>query len=213
MKLMEPLAVCNEEVTGAEHALIIGNRACRAALADRGVAHLAISRDAQMMKCSADKRSLTGVASDKFARRSVRQHHPRSPSATVRYDKHLPNAFVWTNEQGPNGCSIFVLLNIDLIRKTAVPNSPTNPFPLVWITLPKTCKASVWREFILGGVENFPCLVIVEEPGISTPMPFLMSDGQTVWLSLISWKNEDGQKICDPNDISMVVYGLISVIS
>ena len=80
-----------------------------------------------MMKCSADKRSLTGVAPDRFARRSVRQHHPRSPSATVRYDKHLPNAFVWTNEQGPNGCSIFVLLNIDLIRKTAVAKLANQP--------------------------------------------------------------------------------------
>ena len=58
VKLMEPLAVYNEEVTGPEHALIIGNRACRAALADRGVAHLAISKDVQMMKRSADKRSM-----------------------------------------------------------------------------------------------------------------------------------------------------------
>jgi pyruvate dehydrogenase (quinone) len=57
VKLMEPLSVYNEEVTGPEHALIIGNRACRAALADRGVAHLAISKDVQMMKRSADKRS------------------------------------------------------------------------------------------------------------------------------------------------------------
>jgi pyruvate dehydrogenase (quinone) len=35
-----------------------GNRACRAALGDRGVAHLAISKDVQMMKRSADKRSM-----------------------------------------------------------------------------------------------------------------------------------------------------------
>lgn len=82
VKLMEPLAVCNEEVTGPEHALIIGNRACRAALADRGVAHLAISKDVQMMKRSADKRSLTGVAPDKFACRAsdsiIREaHRPR----------------------------------------------------------------------------------------------------------------------------------------
>jgi pyruvate dehydrogenase (quinone) len=58
VKLMEPLTVYNEEVTGPEHALTIGNRACRAALADRGVAHLAVSKDVQMMKRSADKRSM-----------------------------------------------------------------------------------------------------------------------------------------------------------
>jgi pyruvate dehydrogenase (quinone) len=58
VRLMQPLAVYNEEVTGPEHALIIGNRACRAALADRGVAHLAISKDVQMMKLSSDKRSM-----------------------------------------------------------------------------------------------------------------------------------------------------------
>ena len=58
VKLMEPLAVYNEEVTGPEHAVVIGNRACRAALANRGVAHLAISKDVQMMKRSEDKRSM-----------------------------------------------------------------------------------------------------------------------------------------------------------
>ena len=57
VKLMEPLAVYNEEVTGPEHAIIITNRACRAALGNRGVAHLAVSKDVQMMKRSADKRS------------------------------------------------------------------------------------------------------------------------------------------------------------
>jgi len=58
VQLMEPLAVYNEEVTGPEHALLVANRACRAALGDRGVAHLAISKDVQMMKRSADKRSM-----------------------------------------------------------------------------------------------------------------------------------------------------------
>lgn len=58
VKLMEPLAVYNEEVTGPEHAVLVGNRACRAALADRGVAHLAVSKDVQMMKRSADRRSM-----------------------------------------------------------------------------------------------------------------------------------------------------------
>src|SRR6202046_1740516 len=42
----------------AEHALLVANRACRAALGDRGVAHLAIGKDVQMMKLSADRRSM-----------------------------------------------------------------------------------------------------------------------------------------------------------
>lgn len=58
LKLMEPLTVYNEEVTGPEHAILIANRACRAALGYRGVAHLAIGKDVQMMKLSADKRSM-----------------------------------------------------------------------------------------------------------------------------------------------------------
>src|ERR1700721_751536 len=58
VKLMQPLAVYNEEVTGPEHAILIANRACRAALGNRGVAHLAISKDVQLMKLSADKRSM-----------------------------------------------------------------------------------------------------------------------------------------------------------
>jgi pyruvate dehydrogenase (quinone) len=58
VRLMQTVALYNEEVTGPEHAVIVGNRACRAALGDRGVAHLAISKDVQMMKRSADKRSM-----------------------------------------------------------------------------------------------------------------------------------------------------------
>jgi pyruvate dehydrogenase (quinone)/pyruvate decarboxylase len=58
VRLMQQVALYNEEVTGLEHAVIVGNRACRAALGDRGVAHLAISKDVQMMKRSADKRSM-----------------------------------------------------------------------------------------------------------------------------------------------------------
>ena len=58
VKLMEPFTTYNEEVTGPEHALLIANRACRAAMGNRGVAHLAISKDIQMMKLSADKRSM-----------------------------------------------------------------------------------------------------------------------------------------------------------
>ena len=52
------MALYNEEVTGPEHAIIVANRACRAALGDRGVAHLTLSKDVQMMKRSADKRSM-----------------------------------------------------------------------------------------------------------------------------------------------------------
>src|SRR3984957_9271356 len=58
VKLMEPLTTYNEEVTGPQHALLVANRACRAALSERGVAHLTVSKDVQMMKLSADKRSM-----------------------------------------------------------------------------------------------------------------------------------------------------------
>jgi pyruvate dehydrogenase (quinone) len=58
LTLMRGMAVYNEEVTGPEHAIIIANRACRAALADRGVAHLTVSKDTQRTKLSADKRSI-----------------------------------------------------------------------------------------------------------------------------------------------------------
>ncbi|MBV8168731.1 MAG: pyruvate oxidase, partial [Alphaproteobacteria bacterium] len=57
-KLMQDVALYNVEVTGPEHAVIVANRACRAALGDRGVAHLAIAKDVQMMARSADKRSM-----------------------------------------------------------------------------------------------------------------------------------------------------------
>jgi pyruvate dehydrogenase (quinone)/pyruvate decarboxylase len=56
-KLMQEVALYNVEVTGPEHAVVVANRACRAALGDRGVAHLAVSKDIQMMKLSADKPS------------------------------------------------------------------------------------------------------------------------------------------------------------
>jgi pyruvate dehydrogenase (quinone) len=72
VKLMEPLTVYNEEVTGPQHAILIANRACRAALGDRGVAHLAISKDVQLMKLSADKRSRATPA-------PVRRRHGARP--------------------------------------------------------------------------------------------------------------------------------------
>jgi pyruvate dehydrogenase (quinone) len=56
--LMKDLAVYNVAVTGPAHALIVGNRACRAALGDRGVAHLGIAKDAQKMKLGEDKPSM-----------------------------------------------------------------------------------------------------------------------------------------------------------
>lgn len=58
VRLMQGVALYNEEVTGPEHAVIVGNRACRAALGDRGVAHLTVSKDVQMMKLSAERRSM-----------------------------------------------------------------------------------------------------------------------------------------------------------
>ena len=56
-KLMQDVALYNVEVTGPEHAVLVANRACRAALGERGVAHLTVAKDVQMMKLSADKRS------------------------------------------------------------------------------------------------------------------------------------------------------------
>jgi pyruvate dehydrogenase (quinone) len=57
-KLMQNVALYDVEVTGPDHAVLVTNRACRAALGDRGVAHLTVSKDIQMMRLSADKRSL-----------------------------------------------------------------------------------------------------------------------------------------------------------
>jgi pyruvate dehydrogenase (quinone) len=56
--LMEDVALYNVQVTGPGHALIVGNRACRAALGNRGVAHLAVSKDVQTMKFSDDRASM-----------------------------------------------------------------------------------------------------------------------------------------------------------
>jgi pyruvate dehydrogenase (quinone)/pyruvate decarboxylase len=56
--LMQDLALYNVQVTGPGHALIVGNRACRTALGNRGVAHLAVPKDVQNMKLAADHPSL-----------------------------------------------------------------------------------------------------------------------------------------------------------
>jgi thiamine pyrophosphate-dependent acetolactate synthase large subunit-like protein len=57
-KLMQDVALYNVEVTGPEHAVLVTNRACRVALGDRGVAHLTVSKDTQMMRLATDKRSM-----------------------------------------------------------------------------------------------------------------------------------------------------------
>jgi pyruvate dehydrogenase (quinone)/pyruvate decarboxylase len=57
-RVMQDVALYNVTVTAPEHAVIVANRACRAALGDRGVAHLAVAKDVQMMKRSSDKRSM-----------------------------------------------------------------------------------------------------------------------------------------------------------
>jgi pyruvate dehydrogenase (quinone) len=56
--LMQQVALYNVEVTSPGHALIVANRACRAALGERGVAHLTIAKDVQNMKLSADTPSM-----------------------------------------------------------------------------------------------------------------------------------------------------------
>jgi pyruvate dehydrogenase (quinone) len=56
-RLMESVALYNVEVSGPQHAILVANEACRAALGERGVAHLTIPKDIQRMKLSADKRS------------------------------------------------------------------------------------------------------------------------------------------------------------
>lgn len=56
--LLQDVACFNVEVTGPAHALIVANRACRAALGMRGVAHLTIAKDVQAMPLSADKPSM-----------------------------------------------------------------------------------------------------------------------------------------------------------
>ena len=56
--LMQQVALYNVEVTGPGHALVVANRACRAALGERGVAHLTIAKDVQNMKLAADTPSM-----------------------------------------------------------------------------------------------------------------------------------------------------------
>jgi pyruvate dehydrogenase (quinone)/pyruvate decarboxylase len=58
VKLMEPLTVYNEEVTGPQHAILIANRAAARRWATAAWPILTISKDVQLMKLSADKRSM-----------------------------------------------------------------------------------------------------------------------------------------------------------
>ncbi|MGI4856583.1 MAG: thiamine pyrophosphate-binding protein [Janthinobacterium lividum] len=56
--LMEDVALYNTVVTGARHALIVTDIACRTALGKRGVAHLTIAKDVQAMTIAEDKPSM-----------------------------------------------------------------------------------------------------------------------------------------------------------
>ena len=58
VKLMEDVALFNERVTGPANAMLVGNRACRAALAGRGIAHLTVAVDVQQQRLSADPPSM-----------------------------------------------------------------------------------------------------------------------------------------------------------
>jgi pyruvate dehydrogenase (quinone) len=56
--LMADVAQYNVQVSGPRHAVLVGNLACRHALGNRGVAHLAVPKDAQAMKLSDDRASM-----------------------------------------------------------------------------------------------------------------------------------------------------------
>jgi pyruvate dehydrogenase (quinone) len=56
--LMQDVALYNVQITSPGHALIVANRACRAALGNRGVAHLTVAKDVQLMTLSADRPSM-----------------------------------------------------------------------------------------------------------------------------------------------------------
>ena len=56
--LMQDVAIFNVRVSGPVHAKTVVNQACRAALGNRGVAHLTVAKDVQAMTFSADKPSM-----------------------------------------------------------------------------------------------------------------------------------------------------------
>ena len=57
VRLMESVAVFNEQINGPDHAILLVNQAIRAAKSERGVAHLTLPKDVQPMKRSADRPS------------------------------------------------------------------------------------------------------------------------------------------------------------
>jgi pyruvate dehydrogenase (quinone)/pyruvate decarboxylase len=57
-ELMEHVALFNVQVSGPRNAMLVGNRACRAAVGKRGVARLGVPKDIQAMKISQDKASM-----------------------------------------------------------------------------------------------------------------------------------------------------------
>ncbi len=58
VRLMQEVAVFNEQVSGPAHALHVVDRACRAARDARGVAHLSIAKDVQTLRLGEDKPSV-----------------------------------------------------------------------------------------------------------------------------------------------------------
>jgi pyruvate dehydrogenase (quinone)/pyruvate decarboxylase len=58
VSLMQSVALYNVRVSGPLHARVVGNLACRAALAGRGVAHLTVAKDIQAMRLAQDKPSI-----------------------------------------------------------------------------------------------------------------------------------------------------------
>jgi len=56
--LMQDVATFNVRISGPVHATNVVNRACRAALGNRGVAHVTVAKDIQAMKLSSDKPSM-----------------------------------------------------------------------------------------------------------------------------------------------------------
>ncbi len=58
VRLMQEVALFNEQVSGPAHALHVVDRACRAARDARGVAHLTIAKDVQTLRLSEDRPSV-----------------------------------------------------------------------------------------------------------------------------------------------------------
>ncbi|OLL27577.1 hypothetical protein BTH42_32670 [Burkholderia sp. SRS-W-2-2016] len=56
--LMDDVALFNVAVTGLRHAVVVTDHACRSALGQRGVAHLAVSKDVQAQRLADDKASM-----------------------------------------------------------------------------------------------------------------------------------------------------------